>query len=134
MRSRRETCLRRHVYSLRYGYDPKRGGFYGSGRCNAPASKEDKIWWVQAEALISALTMYDLTEEELYWRCFCQTLEWVVGHQVDWDHGDWHAVVGKNGKPSGNKAGAWKSPYHNGRAMIECLELLSSFTDRNSAY
>ena len=28
--------------------------------------------------------------------------------------------------PSGDKARPWKGPYHNGRAMIRCLELLES--------
>jgi mannose/cellobiose epimerase-like protein (N-acyl-D-glucosamine 2-epimerase family) len=111
-------------YALRYGFDRKKGGFYDAGPCNAPADRREKIWWVQAEGLVSALQMYRLTGEEAYCHCFSQTLDWIVKHQVDWEHGDWYAQVAKNGKPLGDKAGAWKSPYHNGRAMIQCLELL----------
>ena len=111
-------------YSLQYGFDRKNGGFYHTGFYNTPADKREKIWWVQAEALVSALQMYYLTEEKNYWHCFYQTLNWIFKHQVDWEYGDWHAQLGRNRKPSGDKAGAWKSPYHNGRAMLECLELL----------
>ena len=39
--------------------------------------------------------------------------------------GDWHAVVDRNGVPSGDKSGAWKDPYHQGRAVLTCLELLA---------
>ena len=110
-------------YTLRYGFDRKAGGFYYSGFYNTSADRREKIWWVQAEGLVSALQMYRLTGEEIYRHCFLQTLEWIVKYQVDWEYGDWYAEVGR-GKRSGDKAGFWKSPYHNGRAMIQCLELL----------
>jgi N-acyl-D-glucosamine 2-epimerase len=113
-------------YVLQYGSDQKNGGFYYIGSFNKPADRRDKIWWVQAEGLVSALQMYRLTGEEVYFNCFSQTLDWIMRHQVDWERGDWHAQVAKDGKPSGDKAGEWKSPYHNGRAMIKCLELLPS--------
>ena len=40
-------------YSLKYGYDEASGGFYDSGRFNKPADRRAKVWWVQAEALVS---------------------------------------------------------------------------------
>ena len=112
-------------YALRHGFDKIRGGFYDTGPFNLPADRRSKVWWVQAEALVSSLQMYRLTREEAYYHCFSQTLDWIVNNQADWEHGDWYAQVEENGKPWGDKAGAWKSPYHNGRAMIHCLELLS---------
>lgn len=115
-------------YATHYGIDQKEGGFYYTGPFNAPANRREKVWWVQAEGLVSALQMYCLTREEVYFNCFSQTLDWIVKHQADWEHGDWHAQVAMNGKPSGDKAGEWKSPFHNGRAMIRCLELLQSVT------
>ncbi|MBL7153175.1 MAG: N-acylglucosamine 2-epimerase, partial [Phycisphaerae bacterium] len=45
-------------------------------------------------------------------------------HLVDWEHGEWHWAVTDQGRASGDKANAWKAGYHNGRAMIECLEML----------
>jgi cellobiose epimerase len=70
--------------------------------------------------------LYRLTGERVYFTCFTETLGWIVDHQADWEHGDWHARIAEDGRPFGDKAGAgWKGPYHNGRALIRCLELLA---------
>jgi mannobiose 2-epimerase len=111
-------------YALEHGFDRKNGGFYHSGSFNSPADRREKIWWVQAESLVAALEMYRLTGEQLYWDCFSLVLKWVVQHQVDWQNGDWHEAIDRNGRFSGMKAGPWKGPYHNGRAMLQCLNLL----------
>lgn len=113
-------------YSFQYGFDPKAGGFYASGHFNKSADNRVKIWWIQAETLVSALQMYSLTGAKIYFDCFLKTLDWIVKYQVDWEYGDWYAEVSKNGRPVGDKSGAWKGPYHNGRAMLQCLELLAS--------
>ena len=115
-------------YSLQYGYDSEDGGFYDSGPINGLADRRQKVWWVQAECMVSALDMYCLTRDALYFDCFAKTLDWIVKHHVDWEHGDWFSSVSEPGEASGAKAGAWKSPYHNGRAVIQCLELLESLT------
>ncbi len=111
-------------YALEHGFDRKNGGFYDSGSFNSPADRREKIWWVQAESLVAALEMYRLTGEQLYWDCFSLVLKWIVQHQVDWQNGDWHETIDRNGRSSGMKAGPWKGPYHNGRAMLQCLHLL----------
>jgi mannobiose 2-epimerase len=111
-------------YALQYGFDRRDGGFYDSGPLNGPADRHQKIWWVQAEGLVAALQMYGLTGEEVYWDCFSRTLQWIVNHQVDWQRGDWYEKVSQEKKVSGVKAGPWKGPYHNGRAMLRCLDLL----------
>lgn len=112
-------------YALRHGFDSKRGGFYESGPLGAPADRRDKIWWVQAEALLSTLYLYGLTLDPQYLTWFFRILTWIVNGQVDWKNGEWHARVDGSGTPSGDKADAWKGPYHTGRAMIECMELLA---------
>jgi mannobiose 2-epimerase len=117
-----ETLFR---YTFRHGYDFAEGGFYDSGPIGKSADRRGKVWWVQAEGLVSALRMYKLTGDPRYEKCFDLTLAWIDRHQADWEHGDWFADVSPYGKPSGAKAGAWKSPYHNGRAVIRCLELLA---------
>lgn len=112
-------------YALTYGFDQKAGGVYAGGRLDKAAGNRTKIWWVQAEALVSALQMQCLTGDKMYFDCFLQILDWIVKHQVDWEYGDWHARIRANGKPEGDKADAWKGPYHNGRAILKCLELLA---------
>ncbi|MDQ3687317.1 MAG: AGE family epimerase/isomerase [Acidobacteriota bacterium] len=111
-------------YSLRHGYDDTRGGFYDTGAFNQSADKRNKIWWVQAEAIVSALYMYRLTNDAKYLSVFEKTFDFIEKYQVDWKHGEWHAVVTPEGKVEGDKAHAWKAGYHGGRAMIECAELL----------
>lgn len=110
--------------ALRYGYDRRRGGFFASGRLGEPADRRDKIWWVQAEGLATALRLFLRTGEPACEDCYLQTLGWLARHQVDWTNGDWHATVAPNGRVSGDKASEWKTPYHNGRAVLTCLELL----------
>jgi mannobiose 2-epimerase len=117
-------------YSRRYGYDEANGGFYYRGGFNAPADERNKVWWVQAEALMSALTMHRLTGEESYARVFAQTLDWVTTRQTDWRHGEWFAEVRPDGSTSGVKGDRWKEGYHNGRALIEAIEVIRRLPPR----
>ena len=75
---------------------------------------------------MALLSLYQMTGNEAYWSAFIETYEWVEGHQVDWDNGDWHAHIRPDGTSSGAKAGRWKTPYHSGRAVLECLRMLES--------
>lgn len=111
-------------YSLRYGWDEDQGGFYYTGPLGQPAVNRAKSWWVQAEVLVSALRMYEKTGNSRYQEIFQKTLRWIVDHQIDWRNGEWFESIRADGAPSGVKAGIWKSAYHNGRAMLECLEIL----------
>ena len=111
-------------HSLRWGWDRKRGGVYFAGPLGGPAHSRKKVWWVQAEAMVAALLAYRLTGHPRYGRFFLSTFEWVSAHQVDWRQGAWHETVHPNGRITGEKAGHWNTPYHNGRAMIICSQLL----------
>jgi mannobiose 2-epimerase len=111
-------------YSLKFGYDDKAGGFYDSGAFNQPADNRTKVWWVQAEALVSALYMYRMTNDARYLSVFEKTFDFVEKNVVDWQNGEWHAEITPNGERRGDKANQWKAGYHTGRAMIECLEIL----------
>jgi len=87
------------------------------------------VWWVQAECLLSALLMFRRTGDERYRGAFELTLGWIAELQADDAGGDWHATVDRNGVPSGDKSGPWKDPYHQGRAVLDCLELLGASAD-----
>jgi mannose/cellobiose epimerase-like protein (N-acyl-D-glucosamine 2-epimerase family) len=112
-------------YSLEYGYDEERGGFYFFGPLGEPATNRVKAWWVQAEVLTSALRMYDLTGEERYREVFEATWSFLDEHGIDREVGEWHSGVTDDLEPVGRKGALYKGAYHNGRAMIECLDLLS---------
>jgi len=112
------------AYSLKYGWDEKDGGFWYHGSFHQPAAGRSKSWWVQSEALVSALTMYRLTKDPQYWRVFERTWAFVDQHQIDWKNGEWWESVSDQLVQRGDKGGAWKAGYHNGRAMIESIALL----------
>jgi mannobiose 2-epimerase len=111
-------------YSMKYGYDTTKGGFFDSGRFNQPADRLTKVWWVEAEAIVSALYMFRLTREPKYLDIFEKTYQFIEKYQTDWENGEWHANISPDGQPQGDKAQPWKAGYHNGRAMIECLQIL----------
>ena len=117
-------------YSLKYGYDQEKGGFFYSGPFNRPADTRNKSWWVEAETLVSALRMYRMTREQKYRAVFEKTFDFVEKYQVDWQNGEWYADVLPDGSTSGDKAQPWKAGYHGGRAMIECIEILKTLEAR----
>ena len=112
------------AYSMRYGYDSRNGGFYDSGEFNHLADRKDKVWWVQSEAIVAALYLYRLTGTEEYRKVFEQSYRWIETKQLDSQHGEWFSSIRPDGMPSGPKASMWKAGYHNGRALIECIEIL----------
>ncbi len=112
------------TYSRTHGFDEEQGGFFSSGPLGRSAENLDKVWWVQAEALVSALYMYKLTGDAAYREAFDKTWRFVRERQIDWTHGEWHRIIGPDGRPRGAKGGIWKCAYHNGRAMVECIRLL----------
>jgi mannose/cellobiose epimerase-like protein (N-acyl-D-glucosamine 2-epimerase family) len=109
-------------YSRKHGYDEIEGGFFESGPSGQDADRRRKVWWVQAEALVSALTMYELTDDPAYLDVFERTWRFVNTRLTDWTHGEWHESIREDGQPHGNKAHQWKAGYHNGRALLESLE------------
>jgi mannose/cellobiose epimerase-like protein (N-acyl-D-glucosamine 2-epimerase family) len=111
-------------HALAHGFDHQRGGFYKEGGVRLPAHARSKLWWVQAEGLLSALRMHRRTGEARYLAAFDATLRWIVDEQADWEHGDWHREVSRYGLRRGDKAGPWQDGFHQARALIQCLEIL----------
>jgi len=114
------------AYSMKYGWDGIHGGFWYTGWFRQPANGRTKSWWVQSEALVSALTMYKLTRDPQYYEVFEKTWEFTNKHLIDRKTGEWRESIDEHLKASGNKAHAWKAGYHNGRAMIESIILIQS--------
>jgi cellobiose epimerase len=115
-------------YSRKHGFDEMDGGFFESGLPGQHADRRRKVWWVQAEALVSALTMYELTGDPAYLDVFERTWQFVNARLTDWKHGEWHESIREDGQPQGNKAHQWKAGYHNGRALLESLERIKALS------
>jgi len=106
--------------------DDEHGGFYFYGPFDEPASNRMKAWWVQAECMTSALKMYAQTGEQRYADVFAETFEFVDEHIVDREHSEWHSAITPDLEPAGRKGAIYKGAYHNGRALLECIETLES--------
>jgi mannobiose 2-epimerase len=117
-------------YSLEYGYDEDHGGFYFYGPWNEPATSRVKAWWVQAEAIASALKMYRQTGGERYRDVFEETWAFIDEHHVDREVGEWHSGVTDDLEAVGRKGAMYKGAYHNGRALIECIEELEAMAGK----
>jgi len=111
-------------YALKYGYDERNGGFFYTGRFNTAAADRSKSWWVQAEAIVSSLHMYEYTKDPRYLAVFENVFRFIETKMVDWTVGEWHSTITAQGQAQGDKGSIWKAGYHNGRAMMECIEIL----------
>ena len=87
---------------------------------------QDSYWWVQAEALVGFLNAYQLTGENEYLLACEKIWQFTQEQHIDHKNGEWHWVAKQEQNPTclEYKAGFWKGPYHNGRAMMEAAELL----------
>lgn len=89
------------------------------------------VWWVQAEALVGFLNAFTLTGEQKY-RDSCDAVwHYIRNHHIDSDAGEWHALSAAPDTEikAHYKAGFWKAPYHNGRAMMEVCRLFDELKE-----
>lgn len=113
--------------SIEWGYDQKHGGFYASGPLGKPADDTKKVWWVEAEALVSMLDMFQSTGDAQYYELFSRTLDFTERHLVA-KEGGWWATRAADGSATSDRhrTGPWQGGYHAGRAMILCAKKLQS--------
>lgn len=108
------------------GFDWRRGGFYLYGKENKPAHRREKIWWVQAEALLSLLYAHRYLEQPQALDVFMRTWEFIDRELIDRANGEWFDQVRPDGTVLRRKGGEWKAAYHNGRSMLRCVEMLKT--------
>jgi mannobiose 2-epimerase len=85
----------------------------------------DKHWWPQAEALVGLINTYQLTGNSKYFDLAQGNWDFILTNLID-PVGEWYWMVDKVGvvNKEEDKAGPWKCPYHNGRAMVELIARL----------
>ena len=110
---------------VRNGLDQENGGVVYEGDEEGRATGEQKVWWVQAEALVGFLNAYALSGDESFMDAFSNVEEWVFARQVDRECGEWHQEITPEGKYRGEKGSLWKTPYHTARACIELVRRLN---------
>jgi cellobiose epimerase len=90
------------------------------------AHDTDKHWWPQAEALVGLINAWQLTGNQNYFDKTLKVWDFIQNQLIDRKNGEWFWRVNREGVVnfSEDKAGPWKCPYHNGRAMLELLKRL----------
>jgi cellobiose epimerase len=86
---------------------------------------KDRIWWIQAEAMVGFYNHYQKTNDSNYLQAVESIYQFILDHIVDpRDHAEWLWGVDEHLKPLTYRGFAepWKVNYHNGRALIELLK------------
>lgn len=92
--------------------------------CEAGVVNEDRVWWVQAEAVNGFINEYlkDPSKTEYKDAAIAQW-EYIKQNVIYKDGGEWYNQLDKAGRPYKNMpvVGPWKCPYHNGRMCLEVI-------------
>ncbi|MES1157104.1 MAG: AGE family epimerase/isomerase [Alphaproteobacteria bacterium] len=84
-----------------------------------------RVWWAQAEAMVGFLNAYERTGEAAFFDAFERAWLFIQHHHKaangEWT---WWSDIDAPNADRAYKAGFWKCPYHNGRAMLEVSQRL----------
>ena len=88
----------------------------------------DKHWWPQAEAMVGLADTWKHTHDEDYLEKMVKVWGFIYNKIIDRKYGEWLWRTDKDGCDVYNdcKAGFWKCPYHNSRAITEVLIRISA--------
>jgi mannobiose 2-epimerase len=94
------------------------------------ATDGTRYWWPQAEALVGFLNAYRLSSDSIYLDSVFKSWDVIQQNFIDRENGEWFAKIDPRGnRMDAEKAGMWKTPYHNGRACMELLERIQESSD-----
>ncbi|MFO7934591.1 MAG: AGE family epimerase/isomerase [Bacteroidales bacterium] len=120
-------------HSLESGWDTVAGGFFDAGKKmegEISIINRHKSWWAQAEGLNALLLMHTLYPEDPadYYGLFLEMWEYIDRYLIDHTYGGWYnsGLDTYPGNRTQRKSHAWKTTYHNTRAMIHCIEMLKN--------
>jgi len=112
-------CLKIADATLREALDPD-GAVLNERRNSDGRLDTDRIWWVQAEAILGFLNAWQMSGASIYREAAERCWQYTRTHLRDTEGGEWYWRVGRQGEhfPEEDKAGFWKCPYHNGRMLL----------------
>lgn len=124
----RSIVLQMAHVTLAEGVDED-GGLFDEGNSTCIIN-HNKTWWSQAEAMVGFMNAYQLSKESYFLDASLASWDFINRHLIDKPHGEWHWGVTRHGIPlQCEKAGMWKTPYHNGRACLELMRRIESIFD-----
>lgn len=86
----------------------------------------EKHSWPQAEAIIGFYNAWQLTGEKKYYQHCLETWAFIRQYIRDHANGEWFwGVYADYTVMPEDKAGFWKCPYHNSRAMLELMKRIN---------
>src|SRR5690554_4330513 len=87
---------------------------------------KDRHWWVQAEAMVGFTQAWQISGNADYLQKMEAVWKYIQQNVIDHEYGEWHLRINAEGNPivSDGKAGFWKCPYHNTRALMEVYSRL----------
>lgn len=96
-----------------------------SNECENGVVDTDRVWWVQAEAVVGFINGYQKNpEKKEYLQAAKSIWEYINANLIDKREGsEWFWLLDKEGRPYQNKpiVEPWKCPYHNGRMCMEVI-------------
>lgn len=96
-----------------------------SNECECGAVDTNRVWWVQAEAVVGFLNGYQKSPvKKEYLEASRSIWKYIQEYVVDKrETPEWFWLLDKDGKPYEDKpmADPWKCPYHNGRMCMEVI-------------
>jgi mannobiose 2-epimerase len=89
---------------------------------------KDKHWWAQVEAMVGFMDAFELDQNTEHIKRIEDLWIFIQKHLKDTENGEWYWRVDANNVTvtTEEKAGFWKCPYHNGRALMELIERIDN--------
>lgn len=108
----------------------KNGSMIYEKDCKTNTIESELHWWVQAEAVVGYINMYQHFNDNSALEKATATWNFIKNNFLDYSNGEWHWSIMPDGSinysEQADKAGFWKCPYHNGRM---CMEIIERFKD-----
>lgn len=92
--------------------------------CEKGRVNSERIWWVQAEAMVGFYNAYEETGNEVYLELVNGLWAFTKQHIIDKrDGGEWYWYLEPSLVPATDRiCEPWKTPYHNVRFCLEMIE------------
>jgi mannobiose 2-epimerase len=96
-----------------------------------------EVWWVQSEAMTGFYNQYQKTKKKIWLIAFKNVWKSVNDRLVDSrPEGEWFWSADETGAPNLQRgiAEIWKTPYHNGRCLLELMERMDTDDPSSDLY
>ncbi len=113
---------------IKEGIDFKSGALYDEADLNGKILHQDKVWWIQAEAVVGFFNAWQICGESRFFDMVNKIYDYIDRYLIDHEFGEWYKCgldLSPNAK-NGYKADEWKCPYHNSRMALEIISRIKN--------